>query len=490
MNASNVSIGNRLVIEMGTPTIRQAVQQLCAENFLVFQRVELGMEIGSQHKIWWNHLQQEEDICEMAPRDHGKSQSLARAYPIWRIKYDKWTKQVLILGADQPSAVENLDKIKDLIGSSISLRYLIPTKRRDTFFSRTEILLSNGKSMKAKGIGSPLRGRHPQLIVLDDVLNEDNSLSPEHQDRMRRYFNEVIVPMKDKGLDWQRKQGFRSKIVVVGTAQDRNDLYHELQANQEYVGAKLKAITDDEHKSVLWPERYSYPDLIKLKGKIGAVSFSKEYQNEPLSDDTSPFPPSLFDPLKDKSLSYVRSYEGMNPVFMGVDFSVPGSQDGDWTVIYVFEFDPQYKSITPLMYERFRPREMQEQIHRIELMCNTYKVTLGYLEDNLFQGVYANLFKHRSALPLSGHTVTHGKKMSLEFGLLSFRPQFENGVWRFPYKTPLDQAKTDEMVLEFGGIRARRGKIGNEGYHDDIVMSMWHAVSASRAAATFAVDWG
>lgn len=486
----SLSPASRVMMDMGSPAIRLAVQQLCAQNFLVFQRVELGMEIGEQHKIWWRHLQTEYDVCEMAPRDHGKSQSLARAYALWRVKYDRWTKSVLILGADQPSAVENLDKIKDMLATSPSLMYLVPTKRRDNFFSRTEILLTNGKAIKAKGIGSPLRGRHPQLVILDDILNDDNSTSPEHQEAIRKYFNEVIVPMKDKGLDWQRALGFRSKIVMVGTAQDRNDLYHELQSNQEYIGTKLQAILDDEHKKVLWPERYSYEDLIKLKAKIGALAFSKEYQNEPLSDDTTPFPPSLFEPLKDRDLSYVRIYEGTNPVFLGADFSVPGSQDGDWTVIFAVEYDPVSHLFTPLNYWRQRPAQMQEQLHAIELYCQQYKVTLGYLEDNLFQGVYANLFKTKSALPLTGHTVTHGKKVSLEMGLLSFRPMFENSAWRFPYKTPEDQIKTDQIILEFNGVRMRRGRIGNESYHDDLVMAMWHAVSASRAGGSFSVDWG
>lgn len=486
---SEMPSADRMILQQGMPSLKKVVAKLCQEDFLCFQAVELGFEIGQHHKKWAARLATGMDVCEMAPRDHGKSHSLARAYSLWNVKYDPWVKEVLILGPDSPSAVENLDKIKDMLFSRPSLRYLVPKKRRDTFFSRTEIELTNGKSIKAKGIGSPLRGRHPQLIICDDILNEKNSLTMEHQAGIRRHLNEVIVPMLDKGQIWQKAQGYRPQLVIVGTAQERNDLYHELQKNEEYIGEKLQAVLNDETQEVLWPGRWPYDDLMARKRKVGSVAFSKEYQNNPLSEETTIFPPSLFEPLKDKTLSYVTSYDGEYAAYMGVDFNVPGSMDGDYTVIFILIWDTDSKEYIPLNYWRARAGSLQEQIHQIELWCQMYNITLGYLEDNLFQGVYTNLFSQKSALPLSGHTVTHANKGSLEMGILSFRPLFENGVWRFPYKTNLDRQKTDLLIEEFNGVRQRKGKIGNEAFHDDIVMAMWHAQCAARAESTFSVSW-
>lgn len=417
------------------------------------------------------------------------SHSLIRAYALWRVKYSPWVKEVLILGPDQPTAVENLDKIKDFLNNCPTLNYLVPKKRRDTFFSRTEVQLTNGKTIKAKGIGSPLRGRHPQLILLDDVLNEGNSLTPEHQAEMRRYIHSVVLPMKDKGLATSRQQGFSSQMVIAGTAQSRTDFYHEALESGLYAGTKLAAILDETLGTVLWPERYTLDDLLKIRTKIGTLVFSQEYLNEPLSDDTTIFPTTLFEAGKDRDLSYVSSYSGTNPVYMGVDFSVPGNSDGDWTVIFIIEYDDELKAYRVLNYWRERPDSTQRQIHQIELMTEMYRVTLGYLEDNMFQGIYANIFKQKSALPLSGHTVTHSGKASVETGVLSFRPLLENGAIIFPYKTAADQLKTDAIVTEFNGVTQRRGKIGNESFHDDIVMAFWHAICAARAGTSFNVSW-
>lgn len=468
--------------------IREAIKALCAQDFLVFQKVELGMEIGQHHKVWNEHLMSGSDVCEMAPRDHGKSESLVRAYALWKAKYDPWVKEILILGADQTSAVRNLDKIKQKIEGTTSLKHLKPTGRNDPY-SRTEIRLSNGKTIEAKGVGSPLRGGHPQLIILDDILNEKNSLTPDNRKEISDYFWAVIYPMKDKGLQIHRAKGWKSQIVTVGTAQDWDDLYHAFLKNPGFVGSKMKAIIDAEKQEVLWPERYTYDDLVNIRAAQGPLMFSREYQNEPVSDDTTLFPRSLFDDLKDKDLSYSSAYVGSNPVYMGVDFSVPGSTDGDWTVIFVFEYLVTEKKFKVLNYWRAKPQSMQEQIHQIELWCQRYNVTVGYLEDNMFQKVYAKHFADSSSLPLSGHTVHATSKNSLQHGILGFRPLFENQRWIFPYKTPGDQEKTDLIVTEFSGIRQRKGKIGNEQFHDDIVLAMWHALSASNAGTSFSASW-
>jgi hypothetical protein len=467
------------VANLNQGAIKHAIAQLCRTNFLIFQKVELGMEIGPQHRTWWEHLQDGRDVVEMAPRDHGKSQSLTQAYPLWCLKYDPWIQEAFILGADGDLAHRNLDQLKALMANRPSVSYLLPTGRQLTN-SRTELQLTNGKTIKTKGLMSPHRGRHPQLIICDDILNEENSLDKDKRADIRKRFFEVITPMKDRGLVSQRARGFWSKIVVVGTAQDREDLYHELMENPEYTGTKLSAVLDDTTKQALWPERYPYDALMEIKRKIGTLPFSKEYLNDPLSDETTIFPTSLFEPLKDRQLSYVRNRTGAL-TFLGADFSVPGTTDGDWTVLMVLEYEPPPQNLyTLLYYWRARPTQIQEQINQLEYLCQAYQISLGYLEDNHFQGIYARHMNQKTNLPLRGHTVGANKR-STEIGILSLRTIFENLRFRFPYATDADRAMTDHVISEFNGVRQRFGRIGNETTNDDCVMALWHSVRASQS---------
>ena len=203
--------------------------KLIAKNFLVFCRLELGLETPPHVRDWATLLEDGEDCLVISPRDHGKSIVLARAYPIWKLKYDPLVREVYILGADQSSAVENLDKLKTMMEETPSLRQLIPSNRSEGFNSRTEVRLRNGKTIFAKAFLSTLRGRHPQMIILDDVLNETNSLGEEMRAKVKHTYYSVIMPMKDRGTQKKRAQGYRPQIVTVGTPQHPEDLYHHMR---------------------------------------------------------------------------------------------------------------------------------------------------------------------------------------------------------------------------------------------------------------------
>lgn len=434
------------------------------------------MDVGRPHREWWEDLQEGEDVCELAPRDHGKSMALCRAYSIWRAKYHEDTQEILILGADKGFAQENLDKLKQMLQLNLRLVDLIP-KDRKFFNARSEIKLSNGKTIKAKGYLSPLRGRHPQLIIMDDVCSEKNSLTEDGRKKVSDFFWQVIFPMKDKGSEAMRARGFKSQILVVGTAQHEDDLYHELLNKKVVVGRRQQAIIDAEKKEVLWPERYSFEDLMKIKAKAGLLNFSKEYQNSPITEETSLFPPSLFMPMLDRTRSYVIKYTGTNAVYMGVDFSIPGDQSGDYTVAATAEMESD-GTLGLLNLWRDRPVQMADQIRKITQLTNDLNVTFGLLEDNMFQKVYTSYFKENTNLPLQGHTV--GAEKNYASGLLSLRPLFENRKFRFPYQTEVDREITDTIIREFSGLMRKDGKLGNFRFHDDCVMAIWHLVVASK----------
>lgn len=468
------------------PVIQDALtdllKQLVVVSFPAFLVLELGLEVARPHLEWWEDLKTGEDVIELSPRDHGKSHALIRGYAIWRAKYhSRYYREILILGADTKSAIENMDKLKSMLTTNHAVKALLPTDR-ESLNSRAEVILSNGVAVKAKGWMSPLRGRHPQLILLDDVLNEKNSLSEDARARTDKYFFEVVYPMKDKGSVEMRKSGFRSQIVLSGTAQHKEDLYHKLLASKLFRGRRQSAITDVQAKEVLWKERYSYEDLMKIKAAQGALSFSKEYQNEPLTEEMSLFPPSLFEQMKDHNRSYLISYEGSNGVYLGVDFSVPGDASGDFTVAMIGELLPN-GTIVLLHVWRNRPQTVQEQLRRVGQLTQDFKVSYGLLEDNMFQRLYPQHFANQTNLPLRGHTVTRSGKNSLDQGVLSFRPIFENKKFVFPYRTDYDKEVTDQIIREFAGFNMRDGQLGNFSYHDDSVMAMWHMLVASRKTA-------
>lgn len=484
-----------------TPELRRkAVEKACALDFPAFLAYEMGMEVKGHLLTQWDEVRTGEDTVILSPRDHGKSLTWARAYAIWKAKYWKHFREIYILGADQESAVENLDKLKELLLTRRTLRGLVPNNWKQGFNNRTSVRLTNGVTIRAKQFMAALRGRHPQLILLDDVLNQGNSGTEEGREKIWEQFAAVVIPMKDKGSKKTRAEGYRPQILDVGTAIHHDDLHHRLLTSDEFRGVKQSAILVDEHyepilkngeRQALWPDRYPIADLDAVRKKIGALLFDREYLNKPLADEMAIFPRSLFLPLLDEDLSYVSAYGGQHHAFLGADFSIPGTQDGDYTVVFVLEFNPETKTYTPLNFWRKRAESVGEQIRMIEYMTQAYRITKGYLEADVFQRIYAAEFAAKTNLPLEGHLV--GKqKGSYISGLLGIRPLLEVGAWRFPYKTARDKVMSDQLMKEFSGIVQRKGKLGNESSNDDIPLALWHAWVCSMDVVSgpgWATEW-
>ena len=485
-----------------TPALRaKAIAKGCEEDFPAFLAYEMGMEVTQHLLDQWAEVEAGEDCAILSPRDHGKSLTWARAYVIWKVKYDKDVKEVYLLGADSESAVENLDKVKELLLTRRTLHSLVPDNWKQGFNNRTSLRTTNAKTIRAKPFFSALRGRHPQLIILDDVLNQANSGTEEGRAKVWEQFAAVVIPMKDKGSKKKRLEGFKSQIIDVGTAIHQEDLHHSLLSSGEFRGVKQSAILMDKswepildsrgERQVLWPDRYPIEDLDAIRKKIGALLFEREYLNKPLADEMAIFPRSLFEPLFDTDLSYVSAYDGSHNAYLGVDFSIPGTQDGDYTVAFALEYDAEKKRFTPLNFWRKRAESVSEQLRMCEYMTQAYRISKGYLEADVFQRIYAAEFAKKTNLPLEGHLVG-GNKQSYISGLLGIRPLLEVGAWRFPYKTERDQTMTEQLVREFAGIVQRKGKLGNEASHDDIPMALWHAWVCSQDSESgpgWASEW-
>ena len=455
------------------------IKEMARYDILLFSEQILGNVVKEFHKEFAKQIYGRRSIT-LAPRDTGKSWFFSTCFPIWLAYYNKSPK-TLILSETEDQAKRILEDIKTLIESNALLadELMIKSTSKDTIWNKGHIKLKNNCEIRAKGFLSKLRGNHPTCLIMDDVLSNQNSLTKQQRENLFTYYGQTVVPMVTK----------KGMIQIVGTAQHEDDLLHRLGKSGMMKFLKLKAY-DEETGDSIWPERLTTKHLENYKKTFGLISFEKEYQNNPMADNLSLFPIHILEKCLDEDLSYQDAYSGMQKVFMGVDFSMPGVKDGDYTVLTTARQD-RNQILHLLNYERFRDEPevktlfVDKQIEAIASMCKRYNVTLGFLETNAFQSVYSEFFKKKSVLPLRGNNVTRAGKNSLLNGIPGIRVLMENGKIKFPYKTELDRQKTEQIIREFNGlILNENGKIGCREGHDDIPMSMFQLVQAAQQVSS------
>lgn len=233
---------------------------------------------GSHINNWCRMMQKSRYTCILAPRKHSKS-----------VTVYSWLQWVLMNNFDRNLEIMYISYKKDLASYHLkrfkAMMELNPFFREVRDITHAEGIVKYQWSTGAKhiiepeGILSFKRGRHPDIVVLDDVLADPTTLLDLGviEKINQRVFEEVVSMVKEGG-----------QLKVIGTAQTPIDFFFKMKENPEFEWGEFPAVQDWKNKTVLWPEMFPYDRLMHIKNyEIGEKSFQKEYMIKPVwSADT------------------------------------------------------------------------------------------------------------------------------------------------------------------------------------------------------------
>jgi len=288
----------------------------------------LGLQCKDFHKEWLDMIESSDFVSFQAPRDHGKTFMIG-AYIIWRIVTDP-NIRILIVTINQDKADEMMTFIQHHLERNETLKQIFGEQRgwsREWSRSTLRVMRAGSTGIAHKeptlsvfGITASMIGGHYELIVLDDIIDQKNTGTPLQRKKVESWYNNTLKPMKVP------KKG---KIVCIGTRWHENDFHNFIANIPGYISKRYQAIINDETKEVLWPERYSYEELQKIKSQ-GMVSFELQYQNNIISTGESPIKMDWIQLAMSEYKNIIPPYE----TFMGVDLASKG-EDSDYFTITV-----------------------------------------------------------------------------------------------------------------------------------------------------------
>ena len=214
--------------------------------------------------------------------------------------------------------------IKDEIeNNTYILKYL--GDLRGSKWTEEFITLRNGCEIKAIGAGAKIRGRRPDLIILDDIETDETVLSKDQTDKLRNWINKGCIPtlVPDGQFLW------------VGTLISFSALIYEyIHSNNDIWDRRIyAAYKSDNHieGNELWPEQWPHSRLKQRKSLIGSLAFASEYLNCPMANETAPIKPSQIRRWKDlpTNLSMVMTF----------DPAYTDDSNSDWKIGYLVGMD-------------------------------------------------------------------------------------------------------------------------------------------------------
>lgn len=335
--------------------------------------------------------------CVVCPRGHAKS-TTARKYILHQILYGL-TKYTIIVGASEDMAGQNLRWVRDQLTDNKKIIDIYGYLKNKDKWADTEFQTNTGIKVSAKGAGQKIRGSNekgrPDLIYIDDLEEDEQVVSKDRREKLRRWFKEALLPSKSRN----------GRVIITGTILHLDSLLKNISENKvrDHLGWDLlwyQAISLDENGNevALWEEHKPLVELQELRD-IDPETFSQEYQNNPTSGAMAVFSRDEYQYISEQDVRIEAGYNRVSVngsplnVLLTTDLALSEKEGADYTVFMVSGMD-EYSNLYVLEYERFRSSDPYEQIDMLFYLMSKWGCDMLTMEQVAFQKTFKRMFEY------------------------------------------------------------------------------------------------
>jgi predicted phage terminase large subunit-like protein len=216
------------------------------------------------------------------PRDTFKTTIATISYPLWKLISNP-NLRIMLSSDTYDNSVKNLYKIKQIIETNEQLRLLFGDLKGDIWRSDEIYVKSRTSNDKEASISCASQdvtrvGQHFDIIILDDIVTDVNSMTQEQLLRSIDYFRSLFSILEPSG-----------EMIVLGTRWAYNDLYgHIIDTMKRTFRTHIRAAID-KHGRLFFPERLTKEKLDELRELMGSSMFSAQYMNDPVPPEERSF---------------------------------------------------------------------------------------------------------------------------------------------------------------------------------------------------------
>jgi len=436
------------------------------------------------HKEWFHLLETEPKLGLIAPREHAKSTIVNMSDNIFDIcnhGLSVHEPYIVIFSDSGPQAVEHLDNIvRELEGNERLIEVygkLYEGKKRQrgkTKWTEDTIITTNGVRVIARGWRFKARGmrtgeERPSKIVIDDIENDEDVISPTLRRKLKMTFERKILNLGSQN----------TKFRIIGTILHRESLLktESEDPRKNWKWGMYKAM--DEKGKILWEDWWTKKRLIDKKEELGSLAFAQEFLNEIHDDETSIFKQDWVKYAKDVGKDYVlwsrfdTTKSPFEPLWIvgGVDLSTGVGRDYFSFVTLGVGKETGTRYLLNVIRGKLTPAQqrvcIEDQYHRF----NHYAIMV---ESNSFQNTLTIDMKEQTSVPVQAFTTT-SEKFDLVMGINSLAVLFENKKFMIPSNK--SDARTRIMT---GHLTEGLLSYHPESHTEDSVMALWFANTLAR----------
>lgn len=328
-------------------------------------------------------------------------------------------------------------------------------------------VVSKDFSVQAIGVHGALLGARTDLLILDDVLDYENTRTPEQRENLKRWVRATLFGRLTAG----------ARVMCVGTAWTPDDLMHDLSVGDGWVAARFPAINEETGEPA-WPAQWPKERIEERAKLLGPVEAPRQLFCKGRSDAESRFREEWLRGclVRGEGRRLAHALSAVPPgyrIVTGVDLGTRESKRSDRTVLFTIALHPdQTREVLGLESGQW---EAPEIIRRILDVQRRYQ-SVVIVESNAAQDFIRQFLVSKRAIPIWPFQ-TGKNKHSPEWGVESLAVEMANTKWIIPARgglpaTPELDAWVKEMLF-----------YDPNGHTGDRLMASWFAREGARMRA-------
>lgn len=254
------------------------------------------------HDKIWQMLESSARRVNIQVQRGGAKTSKLRMFMLRRIAYGL-ARTILYVGRSQDKAIQSVSWIRKQIEHNHKFAKVYKlsqgTKWQDIECNIKHEVEGHTVTILAYGVTGSIRGVNiedyrPDLIILDDILDEENTATEDQRKKMENLVYGALLASLAPTVDAPD-----AKLVMLQTPLNRDDVSVKALKDPAWLSARFGCWTSeteylaDDSKESAWPERYPTSELKKLKQSyisrnIASVWY-REYECKITSPETSSF---------------------------------------------------------------------------------------------------------------------------------------------------------------------------------------------------------
>jgi hypothetical protein len=431
----------------------------------VFRDEETGRPVlqAPVHEAWHRLATEHDRLLIWSAIEHGKTGQLAIYRTLFALGQDP-SLRVAIVSNTHTQAVKIMSKLTHYVASSNELREVFPHLKPGRpwtarAFSVERPVAAKDPSVQAFGVHGNVLGARLDLIILDDILDPENTRTPQGRQDLWDWYHATLAGRLTR----------RGRVVCIGTAFHPEDFLHRIAVQPGWKAFRYPVV--DENGEPRWPERWPLERVLKKRAELGPLEFARQMLCLARDDNESFFKQEWINAALARGDGRRMAEVGLQTVprgchvVTGVDLAVQKHAAADLTVFFTIIVHPDgTREVLCIEAGRWIGPEIVDKILDIN---RRYLPSVIVVENNAAQDYILQFVRNRSAAPIVPFT-TGKNKLDVAFGVPSIGTEMANGKWVIPNEGGTCHREVDAWIREmlYFDPRAHTG---------DRLMASWFA---------------